>query len=399
MQSIGRWAGALGVTASAALLCTDGTPAGDVPTLTAMAPFERADGFRLEFEITPEPAFTIFSLTDPDRLVIDLPALDWRVESAPTIPGVKSLRHGLFQADRARIVIELAEPLGIRRAFTEPPEPDAAGRLVVDLAPVSRAEFDARAGAPEQARWKGGATPPVRLAEPGALVVAIDPGHGGIDPGARVGRLVEKELVLRFAHLLAEAIEARPGYRTYFTRDEDIFVPLDERVDRAHSAGAHLMISVHADVLEQGHARGVSVYTLSEKGTDDAAEALAARENRSDVLAGADLGGETDDLTRLLVELAQRGTGAESAKLAHAVLQSVAEHSEVLRSRPLRQAGFRVLKAPDLPSVLLELGFMDDPKDRRRFSDPEWLALTAEAVAAGIADWRAAASPGFVAPR
>jgi N-acetylmuramoyl-L-alanine amidase len=159
------------------------------------------------------------------------------------------------------------------------------------------------------------------------------------------------------------------------------------------------MISLHADVLEQGRARGVSAYTLSEKGTDEAADALAARENRSDVLAGADLGGETDELTRLLVELAQRGTRHESARLARLVLERVGERSELLRSRPHREAGFRVLKAPDMPSILLELGFMDDPEDRRRLGDPAWLARTARAVADGVAAWRSAASPGFVAPR
>lgn len=376
------------------------------PAVTGLSYVERPDGLRIVLDIAPAPVFTLFTLTGPDRLVIDFPELDWQVAGLPASPPasthVRALRHGLSGRDRARIVVELAQPLAIVRAFTEPAEgaggEGGPGRVLIDLAPVSRAEFDARAGAPELARRRG-ATPLVDAAGHGDLVVAIDPGHGGFDPGARVGGIVEKELVLRFANLLAAAIGQRPGFRAVLTREADDFVPLPMRVDRARAAGANLMISVHADVLAAGQARGVAAYTLSEAGTDDAAEALAARGDRSDVLVGADLAGATDDLTRLLVELAQRGTQEESARLAHAVLDSVALHSEVLRSRPLRQAGFRVLKAPDLPSILLELGFMDDPEDHGRLSDPGWLAGTAEAVARGIADWRAAASPGFTAPR
>ena len=368
-----------------------------IPTVTGVSFAERGGGLRLVFEVAPEPPFAVFMLTDPDRLVIDLPALDWRVGALPEIPYVAELRHGLARPGRARLVLELAEPMGVRRAFSEPSGDAGSARLVVELAPVTRAAFDARAGAPEGARWPGSAE--VALADTGEGVVAVDPGHGGFDPGARVGRLVEKALVLDFARLLADEIATRPGFRAFLTRDEDVFVPLAERVARARDAGAHLLISVHADVLAQGRARGVAAYTLSGEGTDEAANALAARESRANVLTGADLGGEAEDVTRLLVELAQRGTLAESAKLANAVLESVATHSEVLRTRPLREASLRVLKAPDVPAILLELGFMDDPADRKRLADPVWMARTARRVADGIAAWRDAASPGFVAPR
>lgn len=370
------------------------------PVVSAVRHSLHGDRVRLMLDVLPEPAFTVFTLTEPDRLVIDLPALDWRADGAlQDIPYVAAIRHGLFRSDRARIVVELTEPVAVERAFTQPPVGREPGRLVLDLGPVPRAVFDARAGAPEQARWRGGAPPVPRDVAAGDVIVAIDPGHGGIDPGAEEGGLVEKELVLDFARRLAAAVEAMPGFRAYLTRDEDVFVPLAERVARAHGAGAHLMISLHADVLERGQARGVSAYTLSEEGTDNAAEALAARENRSDVLAGADLGGETDDLTRLLVELAQRGTKVESGKLAAAVLSGVSAATDVLRNRPHREANFRVLKAPDMPSILLELGFLDDPEDRRRLSDPAELDATARAVAAGIARWREQASPGFLSPR
>lgn len=371
-----------------------------VPSVTAVRHGVHGERVRLMLEVSPEPAFALFTLTAPDRLVLDFPALDWRAgENIEPGPYVGEIRHGLFRADRARVVMDLVRPVRVERAFTQPPVGGEPGRLVIDLSPTTREAFDAAAGAPEQARWRGGVPPAAPDAVPGELIVAIDPGHGGIDPGAREGGLTEKTLVLDFSRRLAAALEALPGLRGYLTRDEDVFVPLAERVARAHRAGANLMISVHADVLERGRARGVSAYTLSEEGTDDAANALAARENRSDVLAGADLGGEADDLTRLLVELAQRGTKVESAKLAAAVLETVSAGTEVLRTRPHRQANFRVLKAPDMPSILLELGFLDDPQDQVRLGDPAALDALAGAVAAGIARWRERASPGFLTPR
>ena len=159
------------------------------------------------------------------------------------------------------------------------------------------------------------------------------------------------------------------------------------------------MISVHADSLAAGRASGMAAYTLSERGTDQAAEALAARENRSDVLAGADLEGESDDLTRLLVELAQRGTKDESGKLARAILEASRGNLQLLRTRPLRQANFRVLKAPDIPSILLEIGFLDSAKDRKRLTDAVWRRKAVRHIVDGIADWRKVASPGFVTPR
>lgn len=393
--------------AVAVLVCLCAAPAAAaeiVPTVTAISAGTHDGRVRLMFEVAPEPAFALFTLADPDRLVIDVPALDWQAAdpNPGELPYVKAVRHGLFRRDRARIVLDLARPLRIERAFTLAPHGNGPGRLVIDLAPATRSEFDATAGAPEEARWKRGAPPvPPRAADDAAdeVLVAIDPGHGGIDPGAEVEGLTEKVVVLRFAKLLAAAIDATPGFRAYLTRTDDVYVPLAERVDLAHRADAGLFVSIHADVLAEGHASGLSAYTLSESGTDDAAEALAERENRSDILAGADLGGAADDLTRLLVELAQRGTQVESGKLAHAVLASVATESEILHTHPLRRANFRVLKAPDIPSVLLEIGFLDDPDDRRRLTDPDWLESTANAIARGIAGWRKIASPGFVARR
>ena len=376
--------------------------AGDVPVVTGLSYGMHRDRVRLILHVTHEPAFASFTLSDPDRLVIDLPSLNWQVpieEESQVIPFIGGIRHGLFRRDRARIVMDLTEPVKVERIFTQAPRGSEPASLVIDLSPTQRSTFDARAGWPEMARWKDALPEPRHRGESDDIIVALDAGHGGIDPGASAGRLKEKTLVLQFARKLAAELETRDGFTPFLIRDADIFVPLSERVARAHGAGANLMISIHADAVEEGIANGLSVYTLSERGSDDAAEALAARENRADVIAGADLGGETDDLTRLLVELAQRGTHVETAKLAKAILGSLGAELELLRTRPLRQANFRVLKAPDIPSILLELGFLNSKRDQKRLSDPAWQKKAAIAVANGIQVWAESASAGFLRPK
>lgn len=375
--------------------------ASDVPVVSGMSYGVHQDRIRLILDVSSEPGFAAFTLSDPDRLVIDLPELEWKIPAADQegpAPYIKAIRYGLFRRDRARIVMDLTRPVRVERIFTQPPRGNEPARLVVDLSPASREAFNARAGLPEKARWRDDGAFDVDRSE-GDIVVAIDPGHGGIDPGANAGRLIEKNIVLEFARVLARELEGREGFAPVLVRDADVFVPLSERVARAHAAGANLLLSIHADAVQQGIANGLSVYTLSEKGSDDAAEGLAARENRADVIAGADLGGETDDLTRLLVELAQRGTQVESLKLAQAVVGSLGEGLELLRTRPMRQANFRVLKAPDIPSILLELGFLNSKRDQKRLSDPEWHKTAARAVADGIERWISKASPGFLRPK
>lgn len=391
------WAGLM-----MASVCLGGlTARGETRTaVTGLSHAVHNDRVRIIMEVAPVPSFASFTLSNPDRLVVDFPALDWQLPTQETeaIPYVAGIRYGLFRPDRARMVFDLTEPVAVDRIFTKPARGSEPGRLVLDLAPTSRDAFDARAGAPEGARWKGTA-PAAPEPDDDRIVVAIDPGHGGLDPGASHGRMTEKEVVLEFSRILAAKIEAQPRMVPYLVRDKDEFVPLAERVARAHRAGAHVLISVHADAVAEGVADGMSVYKLSRKGTDSATERLVERENRADLLAGADLEGESDDLARLLIELAQRGTKDESGKLAVSVLESLRGQLKLLRTRPLRQGNFRVLKAPDIPSILLEIGFLNSARDRERLTDPEWRDTAATQVARGIADWMDVASPGFLAPR
>ncbi|MEM1298849.1 MAG: N-acetylmuramoyl-L-alanine amidase [Pseudomonadota bacterium] len=371
-----------------------------LPKVSGMTHGVHGPRVRLIMDVDPVPAFAAFTLRNPDRLVIDFPALEWALPELDItkIPYINEVRYGLFRADRARIVMDLSEPVQVERIFSERPRGNEPGKLVVDLSPTSRAEFDARAGLPEHARWKS-LPPPVPDRGNGQIIVAIDPGHGGVDPGASWGRLKEKRVVLAFAKVLAEAIQARPGMTPYLVRDKDEFVPLGERVARAHRAGANVFLSIHADRVAEGKASGITIYKLSPKGSDKAATRLAERENRADLLAGADLSGESDTLARLLVELAQRGTKEESDKLATSLLSAMQGELKLLRTRPIRQANFRVLKAPDIPSLLLEIGFLDHAADRKRLMDPEWRQKAATRMAKGVADWTQVASPGFLDTR
>jgi N-acetylmuramoyl-L-alanine amidase len=239
---------------------------------------------------------------------------------------------------------------------------------------------------------------PASAAPAGEVVVAIDAGHGGIDPGASAAGLAEKRIVLAFARRLATHIDRVPGLRAFLIRTDDSFLTLGQRIRRARDGGANLIVSLHADTTREGRAEGAHVYTLSRDGTDEAAIELAERENRADVIGGVALAGEADDLAALLIDLAQRGTGDEAEKLAAAVLEAMAGSVTLLPTEPHRRANFRVLKAPEIPSILVELGYLSNVGDRRRMASEEWLERMAAALARGIHHWTGIASPGFLAP-
>jgi N-acetylmuramoyl-L-alanine amidase len=233
----------------------------------------------------------------------------------------------------------------------------------------------------------------------GQVVVAIDAGHGGIDPGASAEGVVEKQIVLEFARRLALQIDNTPGLRAFLIRGDDSFLTLSQRIRRARDGGANLLVSLHADTTDEGRAEGAHVYTLSREGTDQAAIDLAERENRADVIDGINLAGEPDDMAALLVDLAQRGTGDETEKLAGALLQAMAGSMTLLPTQPHRKANFRILKAPEIPSILVELGYLSNAGDRSRMASPEWSERMAAALTKGISRWTGIASPGFLAPK
>lgn len=347
---------------------------------------------RIVLELSDPAPYRIFTLEDPYRVVIDLPELNWAFKAPKPPDGVVSaVRFGLFQPGRSRMVLDLSGPARVAESFTLKAAGAKPVRLVIDLAPQKSDAFSQTAGWPSDAKLvMGPPTPrpkPLKIGGPRPLVIVLDPGHGGVDPGAMRRGVVEKDLVLRFSRQLKKELEATKRYRVVMTRDSDIYVPLRERVERARRARADLFISIHADAVEVGDAHGASVYTLSEEASDHEAAELAAQENLSDVIAGVRLTHEDDDVARVLIDLAQRETMVESRRFATILVEELDHSVGVLETRPMRSAGFRVLKAPDVPSALLEIGFLSSSADLKRMQQSAWRERAVASVVAAIDRW------------
>ena len=332
----------------------------------------------------------VFSLADPYRVIIDLPEVSFQMP-----PGlgtekrglVTGYRYGLFAPAKSRIVIDVNGPFLVDKAFVLEARPDQPARLVVDLVATDRTTFLAKLRAARSPIV--GSIPQSRPeAQPTAAnpVVILDPGHGGIDPGtASADGVTEKEVVLAFAKTLRQKLEAKGDYQVYLTREGDTFLALRERVEFAQSKGANLFVSIHADSFPKhaNEASGATVYTLSERASDDEAKELAAKENFSDAIAGVELPTDRDEVVaNILIDLAQRETQNRSIVFARSVAgeMSAAE----LHRKSLKSAGFRVLKSPDVPSVLLELGFLSNPDDEKRLTSEAWRGAMADKVSAAI---------------
>jgi N-acetylmuramoyl-L-alanine amidase len=331
-----------------------------------------------------------FTLADPYRVVIDLPQVTFRLGHRAGESGrglVKAFRYGLIMQGTSRIVLDLGKPARIERAFVLDAAEGQPARLVVDLVAADRESFlrtIASAKPPLAPEWKRPPQPSA-MADPRPLIV-IDPGHGGIDHGTRApSGESEKTLVLDFALHLRDHIEKSGKYRVLMTRTDDTFVPLGERVRLARSNQAALFVSIHADALRRGdgEAQGATIYTLSETASDAEAARLAEAENRADLIAGIDLSAEPEAIAGILIDFAQRETRAyalQFARLLAAELKSVAR----LHKQPLKSAGFKVLKAPDVPSVLLELGYVSNQQDLKQLTSDSWRTKTAAAAARAI---------------
>lgn len=374
---------------TAALTLASGTPVWAAEALSARLFNDDGANF-VEVALDEPLGFRTFTLTDPHRIVVDFPELDWRFDPPRPGPGmslIEGVRLGVTRRGAGRLVIDLKRPAAIAAAFTLPADGDAPPRFVLELRRTEAAEFD-KAAAGEDAPATRADGWPVPIKRPKrAVVVAIDPGHGGRDAGASFGGLAEKDLVLDYAKDLAAVIDARPGHRAFLTRKDDEFVRLRERVARARWAGADLFLSIHADSLAKGAAAGASVYTLSEDASDEEAAALAASHNRADAIGGVQLHATEDDVALILVDFARRETDEASVALAETLVRRLEARSEVLRGRALQSAGFRVLKAPDVPSVLVEIGFLSAAKDRSRLTSKEGRARVIEALAEGVFEW------------
>lgn len=357
------------------------------------------DAERLSVELDARAPFRIFTLEARRRIVVDFPSLEWAKGTMDAFTGarlVEGVRFGVRgEGGGARLVVDLGAPARVLRAYTEGAA-DAA-RLILLLAPTSPAEFAALAG------WPVGSLPRVALPRPGGegegVMVMIDPGHGGADPGASSRGVDEKDLVLDYARALAAMIDARPGFHARLTRLDDQFLTLRERVAIANEAGADVFLSLHADALAQGVATGASVYVLSENASGREAASLAAAHNGGEALDGVTLDGQESDVAKVLLDLARRRTDLRSRDLAARIVEGLGGVAPVLEGRALQSAGFRVLRAPGIPSALIELGFMSSAEDRARLMSPNARAAVVAAIADAVAEWaKANAGAGVGAP-
>jgi N-acetylmuramoyl-L-alanine amidase len=344
---------------------------------------ERGDMTRLVIDMSQGGGApqNVFTLADPYRVVVDFPEVDFQLPSdaGKAARGlVSGFRFGQFQAGLSRIVIDTTGPVAIDRHFALPPQSGFGHRLVIDLKSADLADFAQSVGLGRPILEPQVVVPPISTPqEPtdqrdGKRVVVIDAGHGGVDPGTHGQSGVnEKDVVLAFALQFAEQLRASGRYEVHLTRDDDRFIPLRERVNITRRHKADLFISVHADAIDRRNVNGMSIYTLSETSSDKEAAALAAKENLSDVIAGVDLQGESSEVTDILIDLAQRETKNFSVRFAQTVVRN-ADGVTALLERTHRFAGFRVLKAPDVPSVLVELGFLTNRADERNLTSASW---------------------------
>lgn len=355
------------------------------PAVTDIRIGAHADYTRFVVELNQEVPYRLMSLADPYRVVIDLPEALWAFDASQgrgeRVGLVGKYRSGLFKPGVSRIVIDLAEPAGIRKHFRLEASADgtAGHRIVIDLERADDGAFRASVGeiaSPDWAAYES-AQPSRRSAEirapspsgqsgaDGKRVIVLDPGHGGVDPGAiGASGVYEKKIVLAFAQGLRTALENTGRYRVVLTRDRDLYIPLRNRYEIAQRNNADLFVSIHADAHDSNDLRGLSVYTLSEKASDREAAALAAKENKSDIIAGYDLTGYDEQTTFILLDLAQRKTSEASWQFARTLVDHVGQKVPLLR-KPHRFAGFAVLKSPTVPSVLVELGYLSNRTEEK----------------------------------
>jgi N-acetylmuramoyl-L-alanine amidase len=346
---------------------------------------------RFVMDLSRRIDFHAFTLADPYRAVLDVPQVTFRLPPKTGESGrglIKAFRFGLVMQGGSRVVFDLAKPARIERAFVVDATESTPARLVIDLVATDRESFlrridlDNQLARPDLPSANG---PAAKSDDPRPLVV-LDPGHGGIDTGTKgPGGEMEKDIVLNFAQRLRDRIEKAGKYRVLMTRADDTFVPLADRVHIARDAGASLFVSIHADSLprREGDAQGASVYTLSDTASDSEAARLAEKENRADVIAGVNLKAEPDDVAGILLDLAERETKSFSLQFAHKLISEL-KGATRLHKTPLKSAGFRVLRAPDVPSVLVELGYVSNQADLQSLLSDSWRNRTADTVARAI---------------
>uniref|UniRef100_A0A9E8CTI6 N-acetylmuramoyl-L-alanine amidase n=1 Tax=Bosea sp. NBC_00436 TaxID=2969620 RepID=A0A9E8CTI6_9HYPH len=365
-------------------------PQSEYPVATDARIEQSGEAVRLSMMLSANVAVDAWVQAAPDRVIVELPSTNFQIQpSAKRSAGfVSGYRYGLFTADKARIIIDLSQPATIAKAEVKTVR-GGFGELTIELKKASRTDFLAEAGKVLKPGPAMPAPPPASTKAAGEArrTIVIDPGHGGIDPGATVASIAEKSVVLAFGKALKEQLEANGRYRIVMTRDDDRFVSLGDRVQIGRGEQADLFISIHADSLTQAQeVRGATVYTRSERATDAEAARLAAKENEADAVAGLETSEELQDVAGILMDLARRETRTFTGVFARNLVEKLGG-SIKMHKIPLRSARFWVLSAPDVPSVLIELGYMSSPKDAELLNSPEWRGKAVTAVSAAIEDY------------
>jgi len=328
---------------------------------------------RFVLDFSERVEFQIFTLANPYRVVIDFPKVAWQIPSNALQEGkglIQGFRYGLFTESTSRVVLDVSQPVAVEKAFLLNPIGQHRYRFVLDLRAVGKKSFERSRDKAARPRPTVAVLPPPPILKNGTKpLIVIDPGHGGVDPGAlsRFG-LVEKHVTLYVARQLKQKLKASGRYNVRMTRNQDIFVPLRSRVAIARQAGASLFISLHADSHRNRRTRGASIYTLSERASDKEAAALAAKENKVDIIAGLDFSGTDSVLTNILIDIAQRDSLNLSLNFANLLIEEMGKVTRLVRNTR-REAGFAVLKAPDVPSVLVEMGYLSNRNEEKLLRD------------------------------
>lgn len=355
-------------------------------------------GVTLRLVLSQGVPFRAFTLAEPERLVLDFREVDWAgadPEALDRAERVLKLRVGAFRPGWSRMVVDLTGPYALATADARIDPESGRATIEVVLEETRPEAFAAASGAPPLPGWEVEESALPRVAPdgrrgPDRMLVVLDPGHGGVDPGAENDGDNEKALMLRFARELREMLLRAGGFDVALTREADEFVSLERRVAIAHELGADVFVSLHADALSEGRAHGATVYTLADSASDEASAALAERHNRANILAGVDLSDTDDVVADVLMDLARLETRPRSEQLARAIRLGIREQGLALNTRPLRSAGFSVLKSPDIPSVLVELGFLSSMRDLENLRNPDWRAKMAAGIRDALQAWRLA---------
>ncbi len=352
---------------------------------------------RIVIDFDREPRFSVHYIANPERIVVDLPAtaFGFPAKDLEARGLFKDIRYGAMDEGSARIVLTAARPVRLALAKVQSDENGNGHRLVLDAEMIDKQKF---AELVKTQSWNDqadaaettSAIPQPEKAAPGDFVIAVDAGHGGIDTGA-IGvdtKTEEKQVTLSFARALADRLNKEPGIKAFLTRDDDEFLSLSQRVLIARQNHAGLFISLHADTLKQKDIRGATVYTISDRASDKLAADLAERENLSDQIAGKETVAEPPEVADILLDLTRRETQAFSISLAESVLASFKDQVGTINN-PHRHAGFRVLQAPDVPSILLELGFLSNVEDEKLLLDDAWRLKMADLLTDAVKRYRA----------